>query len=194
MTWVQTFTGQAVDLESPDPLSIRRHDIAHALSRIQRFNGHTEREYSVAQHSVLVTRLVVRAMPDAPSMLRLAALLHDAHEAYMGDLVKPLCMLPGFVAPVAQLKARLQRAVHRAFWLPDTLPDEWAALIHQADLVALATEKRDLMAPEPRSWGDLPDGAMLDLPFMLRRGALDCFAAMLAALAQEVRDERQVAS
>jgi hypothetical protein len=184
---VQTITGQAVDLLDPRPDTIRKHDIAFALGRTQRFNGHTEAPYSVAQHSVLVARLVTRAMPNPSPRLMLAALLHDAHEAYMGDIATPVARLPGFKAPVAQLKARLQGVIHRAFWLPAVLPAEWRAAIKHADLVALATEKRDLLGPEPRPWAPLPEPAGDDVAALLRRGALNGFAAMVTALADEMR-------
>jgi hypothetical protein len=185
--WVQTWTGQAVDLAAPDPGAIRRVDIARSLSRLARFNGHTEEPYTVAQHSVLVARLASAAwIGEAPAAFRLAALLHDAHEAYMGDIVAPVSFLPGFTAPVRQLKQRLQRAIHTRFGLPETLPEDWQRAIHCADLTALATEKRDLMAPPPRPWGALPHPIGTDIRALLRSGSLNCFAEMLTSAADEV--------
>jgi len=83
MTWVQTVSGVAFDLLDPTPEMVQLEDIAHALSRIPRFNGHTRSHYSVAEHSVLGCLLV-------PRELQTAFLLHDAHEAYIGDLTSPL--------------------------------------------------------------------------------------------------------
>jgi hypothetical protein len=192
--WVQTHTGLAVDLMNPQGDTIHPKDIAVSLARLARFNGHTIDTFSVAQHSVLVLQIVDSDpwlkrgdfFDAAPPGLRLAALLHDGHEAYCGDITSPVASLPGFAAPVAQLKNRLQRAIHRRFGLPEVLPAEWRATLKRADAVALATEKRDLMAPEPRSWGDLPPAFehSLDLGYRYWLGAQ--FEPLLRALAAEV--------
>ena len=79
MSWIQTFQGKAFDPFAPRPADISHFDIAHALSNICRFTGHTNTFYSVAQHSVQVALLVPRPM-------QLAALLHDASEAYLCDI------------------------------------------------------------------------------------------------------------
>jgi len=80
--WIQTFTGKKFWLTDPKPETIHIEDIAHALAMICRYNGHTKTHYSVAQHSVIVSNLV-------PKELALSGLLHDAAEAYIGDLTKP---------------------------------------------------------------------------------------------------------
>lgn len=80
--------GHEIDIRNPDPENIQIEDIAHALSHICRFGGHCFPFYSVAQHCVLVMAL-------APENLKLAALLHDASEAYLGDIIKPLKILLG---------------------------------------------------------------------------------------------------
>lgn len=180
--WVQTWTGTAVDLLDPQPHTIRKTDIVRSLKALVRFNGHTDTPYTVAQHSVFVMRLVTGAGHVSFAGLRLAALLHDAHEAYMGDIVRPVASLPGLAAPIAQLKARLQRAIHLRFGLPATLPAEWTTIIHEADMVALATEKRDLMMAEPRPWGLKHEPADFDLRSALRDGSLDEFGAWLGDL------------
>jgi uncharacterized protein len=177
--WVQTWCGEAVDLVDPDPRTIRRVDITRSLSRLVRFNGHTEEQYTVAQHSVLVARIAATELGGtygAPPAFRAAALLHDAHEAYMGDIVRPVAALPGLEASIAQLKARLQRAIHVAFGLPEVLPDEWRAAIHAADMIALATEQRDLMRKPPREWGLTHQPIDGCLNSMLARGTLNRFS------------------
>ena len=81
--WIITASGKRFYLRRPTPADIDAGDVAHALAHICRFNGHTREFYSVAQHSILVSRLL-------PDELKLAGLLHDAAEAYCGDMVKPL--------------------------------------------------------------------------------------------------------
>jgi uncharacterized protein len=180
--WVQTWSGQAVCLVDPNPATIRRVDITRALTRLPRFNGHTEEVYTVAQHSVLVARIAateLRGTYGAPPAFTAAALLHDAHEAYMGDIVRPVAALPGFEAPVAQLKARLQRAIHLALGLPEVLPDDWRAAIHRADMIALATEARDLMGKPPQPWGLTAEPMTSCLRVAWHRGTLNRFSMLL---------------
>lgn len=161
--WAQVLSGQPVDLLDPQPDQIRLEDIAVALSRAARFNGHTlgAVPYNVAHHSYLCETLLPA---DTAPMARLAVLLHDAHEAYTGDLVAPFKAAvkvalenSGVVAdPVGAIQWMLQEAVCAAAGLRFPHP-EIDPLIHEADLRALAIEKRDLLAAEPRAWGDLPD-------------------------------------
>lgn len=88
--WILTFSGERFYPFSPAPEEVKTKDIAHALANICRFNGHTRGFYSVAAHSVHVSRLV-------PPEFALEALLHDAAEAYVGDMVRPLKRgLPAF--------------------------------------------------------------------------------------------------
>jgi len=94
MTYIQTFSGRCVDLLNPDPSTISIHDIAHSLSSLVRFTGHAREPYTVAQHSICA---VIEAKSRGLSTdIQRAALLHDAHEAYMGDISSPLKrLLPG---------------------------------------------------------------------------------------------------
>lgn len=140
---IQTYTGLEFDVTRPDPALIRIEDIAHALSCMPRFAGHTRWFYSVAQHSVHVSQLV-------PPHLAKAALLHDATEAYILDMPTPVkAMLPVYRV----METGLMMAIARAFdcWYIDLAArDE----VKHADMVALATEKRDLMRNAP--WWSVP--------------------------------------
>ena len=127
-------------------------DIAHGLAYQCRFNGQTHEFYSVAQHSLIVASLV-------PTDLRLAALLHDAAEAYLGDMVKPLkVLLPAFGAIEDQVSAIIAAAFGIDF--SDYGP------IKRADLIALATEKRDLMPHSAERWAYLDDIRPLTEPIV----------------------------
>lgn len=162
MTWAQTYTGRAVDLLNPDPESICLEDIAVSLSRQARSNGHTvgTSAYSVAQHS----HWCEQALPaDTPPALRLAVLLHDGHESYIGDIIRPvLDVLPLEArAAIGRLKRGLDVAIFTACGVIEHLPVPGGGLdiVVAIDRLALAAEKRDIMAPEPRPWGDLPDAS-----------------------------------
>lgn len=133
--WVQTYTGRRVDLFDPRLDQIDIEDIAHALSMQCRFNGHTRDFYSVAQHSVIVSMTV-------PPRLAFAGLMHDAAEAYTGDLVRPLKRaLPQF--------KEAERAIWEAICQKWALDAELAPEVREADLRALATEARDLLPGGP---------------------------------------------
>lgn len=123
----------------PRPDEVDLEDIAHALSLVCRFGGHCKRFYSVAEHSVRVHDLV------APEF-RFAALLHDAAEAYVGDMVTPLKRsMPLFSAA----EERVARAIGARFGVGLVpLPTE----VKRADLEMLAVEARDLMTEPPRPW------------------------------------------
>ena len=129
--WIQTASGRRFPLLAPSPEDVAIEDIAHALANVCRFAGHVREFYSVAQHSVLVSYRVPRE--DA-----LAALLHDAAEAYVGDVTRPLKpLLPGS----GGIEVRIMAAILRRFDLPTEIPPS----VHAADLQMLATERRDLL-------------------------------------------------
>jgi uncharacterized protein len=148
MTWILTRSGRKFDLGNPTADMVEPSDIAHSLSMQCRFNGHTSSFYSVAQHCYLVADLV-------PAEHQLHALLHDATEAYVGDLVRPLkegmYLYYGSIGAAcvyAATEERVWQAICQRFDLDPILP----ASVKHADLVALATEKRDLMPEHPEPW------------------------------------------
>ena len=137
-------SGRRLDLLDPSPLDIEIEDIAQGLSRVARWNGQTAGDwaFTVAQHSVLVESLVGRLKPDAATAWRLAALLHDAPEYVIGDLITPFkaAVGPGY----KQLEKRLMQAIHLRFGLPALLPEGIAALIKRADGIAAYMEATQL--------------------------------------------------
>lgn len=144
---ILTYTGQYVNLRDPDPATINIVDIAHALSQINRFGGHTRRFYSVAQHCILASQL-------APLEYRLHVLLHDAAEAYLGDMVQPLKIMTAN-REYRDLEGMMQARIFQRFGLGLLQSDECRACIREADLIMLATERRDLMAPDSAPWAIL---------------------------------------
>jgi hypothetical protein len=156
--WVQTFTARKVDLLTPQPEQIALLDISTSLSRLPRFNGHTNLRWSVADHSLLVEALVRRADHDDGASL--AALLHDAHEAYSGDIASPMKValrMLGAHDALQLIEQRLQSAIHARFGLPWPLSNAHRAAIHLADLQALRLERDVLMKLPPADWTELPD-------------------------------------
>ncbi|WP_434699742.1 phosphohydrolase [Pseudomonas sp. D1-1] len=138
MNWILTHTGKRFDLFEPDADMIDPRDIAHSLAHLCRFNGHTHEFYSVAQHSCLVADLV-------PAEHKLSALLHDATEAYLGDMTRPLKEWMPYYRGFEDV---IWGRICERFGLEIDLP----ASVHQADLIALTTERRDLMPPDPDPW------------------------------------------
>ncbi len=130
--WIPTFTGKLIDLRDPDAHSIDPIDIAVSLARKPRWNGHTELAYTVAEHSLAASHLV-----SADNAL--AALLHDAAEAYLGDVSRPLKLLLGDVW--RETEERFERAVARRF----NLAYPWDQEVSLYDDALLAQERRELI-------------------------------------------------
>ncbi len=196
--WIQTHSGMAFDLLNPLPGMVVLDDIAWSLAHVNRFTGHACRPYSVAEHSINVAARVEKDFCDTTGVfttkrvreqrsLCLAALLHDAEEAYLGDMSSPFKALlrnftgRGNVPAIDQIADKIKAAIalhfHTDILRPSSysrnmIPDHEAMslrkrMIKQADLRMLATERRDLMPKKP-AWdesGWLATGHPMPLPY-----------------------------
>ena len=131
--WQRMLSGRRLDLLDPTPMDIEIEDIAHGLAFVARWNGQTigDYPYSVAEHSLLVEEIFGRQSPGAPAKWRLAALLHDAPEYVIGDMISPVkaAVGPGYGA----LDDRLTAAIHLRFGLPAQIPATVKKAIKRAD-------------------------------------------------------------
>ena len=142
--WQRMLSGRRLDLLDPSPFDIEIEDIAHGLARVARWNGqtHGDHAFSVAEHCVLVEDCLAQLKPGAPERWRLAALLHDAPEYVIGDLISPFKAAVGI--DYKALENRLQAAIHLRFGLPAQLPDELGVLIKRADRASAFFEATQL--------------------------------------------------
>jgi hypothetical protein len=164
MSWILTASGREIALARTTHADITLHDISHALGQINRYAGHCRRPYSVAEHSLLVADIAQRRYGLDVSG-QLAALMHDGHEAYVGDVSSPVKELLDHTWH--NLEARVERSVRIAFSI--LVPcDVYRDIIKACDIVALATERAQLMPKsatpwpilegvEPATWVDLMD-------------------------------------
>ena len=167
--WQRMLSGRRLDLLNPAADDIAIEDIAHGLARVARWNGQTigDHAFSVAQHALLVEEITASMHVDTVPRWRLAALLHDAPEYVIGDLISPFKAVIGI--DYKAFEQKLLEAIHRRFGLPPTLPDRIAMAIKVADRVAAYFEATVLAGFTPeegaRYFGD-PRG----LPPALRQG------------------------
>lgn len=134
--WQRMLSGRRLDLLDPSPDDVAIEDIAHGLARVARWNGQTTgaHAFSVAQHALLVEAIAGALYPDWPLSWRLAALLHDAAEYVIGDLISPFKAAIGL--DYKAFEHRLMAAIHARFKLPYPLPDAINAGIKRADRLA----------------------------------------------------------
>lgn len=145
--WIQTYTGKIFYPIDPRPWEISLEDIAHSLSLLCRFTGHTREFYSVAEHSVRVSWLC----PDEHAAW---GLMHDASEAYIADLTRPIKRFSDLGEPYLRIETRLMHCICQRFGLPSEQPE----CVSKADLVLLMTEKRDLCeGHNSKPWEDTED-------------------------------------
>lgn len=151
-SWVVTLSGSRFSILKPDPDAVKIEDIACALARQARFNGHTRFFYSVGQHSCL------GAQVSPTKDVALQMLFHDATEAYVGDLVSPVkALLPDFEI----IESRIHWAIAQKFGLEYPMPK----IIKQIDRRLLATEIRDLITKDLKSW-NIKEDEPFDFPII----------------------------
>jgi len=142
--WQRMLSGRRLDLLDPTPLDIEIEDIAHGLARVARWNGQTrgDHTFSVAEHSLLVEAIAGDVETALPRRFRLAALLHDAPEYVIGDLISPF--KAALSLDYRDFESRLLAAIHLRFGLPAELPESVAKLIKRADKIAAYYEATGL--------------------------------------------------
>ena len=159
--WQRMLSGRRLDLLDPSPLDIEIEDIAHGLARVARWNGQTtgEHAFSVAQHSLVVEEIAAHLRPGLEPRWRMAALLHDAAEYVIGDMISPFKAALGI--DYRQFEERLEGAIHLRFGLPPKTPAEVKTLIKQADRVSAYHEAVRLAGFTPKEseglFGKPPD-------------------------------------
>ena len=170
--WQRMLSGRRLDLLDPTPVDIEIEDIAHGLAFVARWNCQTEGDfaYSVAEHSLLVEVLFRRIAPKAPPKWQLAALLHDAPEYVIGDMISPVkaAVGPGY----KDLDIRLTSAIHIRFGLPAAIPASVKRQIKKADNISAwmeATSIAGFTEAEANKFFGKPDQALIgDLTIVLR--------------------------
>ena len=170
--WQRMLSGRRLDLLDPTPVDVEIEDIAHGLAFVARWNGQTRGDYaySVAEHSLLVETIFVRIAPRAPAKWRLAALLHDAPEYVIGDMISPVKAAVG--PDYRALDERLTTAVHVRFGLPASLPVRVKQQIKKADRVSAWMEASQIAGfseTEASRFFGRPDAALMEgLTILLR--------------------------
>ena len=170
--WQRMLSGRRLDLLDPTPVDIEIEDIAHGLAFVARWNGQTHGDfaYSVAEHSLLVETLFTRLNPKAPAKWQLAALLHDAPEYVIGDMISPVKAAVG--PSYGVLDDRLTAAIHIRFGLPAAIPKTIKQQIKKADKISAwmeATQIAGFSSAEATKFFGKPDATIIEgLAIVLR--------------------------
>jgi uncharacterized protein len=185
--WQRMLSGRRLDLLDPTPMDIEVEDIAHGLAFVARWNGQTQGDYaySVAEHSLLVETIYTRLTPGAPEKWQLAALLHDAPEYVIGDMISPVkaAVGPGY----GKLDDRLQAAIHIRFGVPAQVPGAVKKQIKKADRISAwleATQIAGFTQAEADKLFGAPDPTMTTGLSIALRPPLEVRSAFTARHAQ----------
>jgi len=186
--WQRMLSGRRLDLLDPTPVDIEIEDIAHGLAFVARWNGQTKGDfaYSVAEHSLLVTEIFCHQNPGSPVKWQLAALLHDAPEYVIGDMISPVkaAVGPGYGA----LDERLTAAIHLRFGLPAQIPvavkrqikraDKLSAWLEAVEIAGFTTAEADRFFGKPTQ--PMADHFQIRLrpPVAVRDEYTSCYAAL----------------
>ncbi len=181
-------SGRRLDLLDPSPMDIEITDIAHGLARVARWNGQTigDHPFSVAQHSVVVEEIVAHVQPGVDARWRLAALLHDAPEYVIGDMISPFKAALGI--DYRAFEDRLESAIHIRFGLPARTPPAIKTLIKQADRACAFFEATQLAGFEPgealKLFGRPPPGYSLQIEPLSPRAAAERYVQRCHVLSE----------
>ena len=189
--WQRMLSGRRLDLIDPSPLDVEIADIAHGLARVARWNGQTKGPeiFSVAQHSLLVEALFAAREVPPSGGARLAALLHDAPEYVIGDMISPFKAAIG--GDYKRIEARLKRAVLIRFGLPAEPPDDLERRIKIADRASAyleATALAGFSVAEARKLFGEPD---LPLPDFAGLSRADAAGRRRSAVSRPFRGTRR---
>ena len=188
--WQRMLSGRRLDLMDPSPMDVEVEDIAHGLARVARWNGQTKgaHAFSVAQHSVIVEALCVHLEPRLDPASRLLALLHDAPEYVIGDMISPFKAVLG--DGYKEIEARLAFAIHARFGLPAETPASLKRLIKKADNICAWFEATQLAgfseSESDRFFGHPPRGVRLELVPQPTEEAQAEFIARTVALLADI--------
>lgn len=188
--WQRMLSGRRLDLLDPSPVDVEIEDIAHGLARVARWNGQTKgaHAFSVAEHSVIVEALCVELEPRLDPRSRLVALLHDAPEYVIGDMISPFKTVLG--DGYKDVESRLAHAIHARFGLPAETPASLKRLIKKADNICAWFEATQLAgfseAESDRFFGHPPRGVQLTLLPQPAETAQAAFIARTVALLTKI--------
>lgn len=159
--WQRMLSGRRLDLINPSPVDIEIEDIAQGLSRVARWNGQTigEHAFSVAEHSVLVEQICQQLQPDTSADWLMAALLHDASEYVVGDMISPFKNALG--VDYRHFEDKLQQAIHIRFGIPAKITPQLKKFIKQADKISAWLEATQIAgfdrAESDQIFGKIPE-------------------------------------
>lgn len=184
--WQRMLSGRRLDLLDPSPLDVEIEDIAHGLARVARWNGQTvgAHAFSVAQHSLVVEEICRKLAPDWDKPRRLMALLHDAPEYVIGDMISPFKAALGL--DYKAFEAKLEAAIHMRFGLPAVTPAVVKGVIKRADIICAYFEATQLagfsQAEAKRYFGAPPRGMALKLTPVATAAVQDAFLKRFRSL------------
>ena len=188
--WQRMLSGRRLDLLDPSPVDIEIEDIAHGLARVARWNGQTKGPlpFNVAQHSLIVENFCGELKPGWPAKWRLAALLHDAPEFVIGDMISPFKSQLG--EQYKTIEGRLMQAIHLRFGLPPHLPEAIEKLIKRADRASAYFEAVQLagfdVTEADKFFGPTKGVSPLTLKAMTASKAQEAYLARFHDLSKEL--------